>query len=420
MREYLLREAAIESVVDFGDLQVFEGVTTYPAILTMKRGAAPKGHELRFWKVEAVPENNFQATWEAAAGPYPQAALGAGSWELENPGLRALRDKIRKGKKTLKDVYGSPLRGIVTGLNEAFVIDTPTKERLCAEDPRSADLLKPFLEGKDLKRWRAEPRGLWLIYIPKNRIDIDNYPAIRDWLLPFKEKLEKRATKQEWFELQQAQEAYIENFEGPKIAYSEFNRRYFSLVDAKTYFNNKIFMMTSSEMSLLALLQSSLYWFLFVSLTPQVIGGSRELRAQYVEIMPVPSWDENTRAGLSHASKRANDAAHERLSLQTAFARRIPDLCPPGRAPKLTTRLQEWWTLPDFAAFRAEVKKVFKADIPLAERSAWEEWIARDRAEIARLSAGIAQCEAEIDRIVYELFELSPDEIALLESAIQT
>ncbi|UFE50048.1 hypothetical protein LOE37_23580 (plasmid) [Pseudosulfitobacter pseudonitzschiae] len=93
---------------------------------------------------------------------------------------------------------------------------TGTKERLCAQDPKSADLLKPFLEGKDLKRWRAEPRGLWLIYIPKNRIDIDDYPAIRDWLLPFKDQLEKRATKQEWFELQQAQEAYLPYFEGRK------------------------------------------------------------------------------------------------------------------------------------------------------------------------------------------------------------
>ena len=187
LREYLLREATIESVVDFGDLQLFEGVTTYPAIVTLKRGPAPAGHELRFWKVEALPESNFRAAWEAAAGPYPQSALGPGSWELENPALRALRDKIRAGKKTLKEVYGSPLYGVKTGLNAAFVIDTPTKERLCAEDPRSAELLKPFLEGKDLKRWRAEPRGLWLIYIPKNRVNIEDYPAIRDWLLPFKD-----------------------------------------------------------------------------------------------------------------------------------------------------------------------------------------------------------------------------------------
>ena len=84
----------------------------------------------------------------------------------------------------------------------------------------------------------------------------------------------------------------------------------------------------------------------------------------------------------------------------------------------MTTRLQEWWTLPDFAAFRAEVKKVFKADIPLSERSAWEDWITRDRAEIASLSAEIAKAEAQIDSIVYGLFYLTPDEIALLESVV--
>jgi hypothetical protein len=419
LREYLLKEATIESVVDFGDLQVFEGVTTYPAILTMKRGAAPKGHELRFWKVDALPENNFLATWEAAAGPYPQTALGAGSWELENPALRALRDKIRTGKKTLKDVYGSPLYGIKTGLNAAFVIDNATKEHLCAKDPRSAELLKPFLEGKDLKRWRAEPRGLWLIYIPKNRIDIDDYPAIREWLLPFRDKLEKRATKQEWFELQQAQEAYAPHFAAPKISYPHFNaERNFSFEPQGAFSNDKSYLIPSDDQALLALLNSQVLWFMLSSMSPPVRGGYHELRVQYVEKLPIPKWDETRRAQLAAESKRASNAAHKRLALQTALTRRIPDLCPPEREPKLTTRLQEWWTLPDFATFRAEVKKVFKADIPLTDRSDWEDWINRDRAEIARLTAEIAQAEAQIDSIVYDLFDLTEDEIALLESVV--
>lgn len=63
------------------------------------------------------------------------------------------------------------------------------------------------------------------------------------------------------------------------------------------------------------------------------------------------------------------------------------------------------------------MKKVFKADIPLADRFGWEDWINRDRAEITRLTAEIAQAEAQIDSIVYDLFYLTEDEIALLESA---
>jgi hypothetical protein len=74
--------------------------------------------------------------------------------------------------------------------------------------------------------------------------------------------------------------------------------------------------------------------------------------------------------------------------------------------------------MPDFAAFRAEVKKAFKADIPLSERSSWEDWINRDKAEIARLTAEIEKAEAEIDTIVYDLFDLTPDEIELLEANV--
>jgi len=418
LREYLLRKATIQAVVDFGDLQVFEGVTTYPAILTLKRGAAPKGHHLRFWKVDSLPEHNFLSTWEAAAGPYPQSALGGGSWELENPDLRVLRDKIRTGRKTLKDVYGSPLRGVVTGLNEAFVIDTPTKDRLCAEDPKSADLLKPFLEGKDLKRWRAEPRGLWLIYTPKNRIRIDDYPAIRDWLLPFKEKLEKRATKQEWFELQQAQEAYRPHFEGTKVLYPEFCDVPQFQLENGNFANNKCYFVGSSDAWLASFLNSTVAWFTITGNSVPVRGGFHQMHSQFVEQAVLPDLSEGEMTRLAELTDACQRAAKKRLELQTALARRIPDLCPPDRDPKLTTKLKEWWTLPDFAAFRAEVKKAFKADIPLAERSDWEDWITRDRAEIARLTADIAQAEAHINSIVYDLFDLTEDEIALLEAAV--
>ena len=142
------------------------------------------------------------------------------------------------------------------------------------------------------------------------------------------------------------------------------------------------------------------------------------MKSQYLEPLPIPDATPAQKAALATLAETAQIHAEARYALQTALTRRIPDLCPPGREPKLTNKLKEWWTLPDFAAFRAEVKKVFKADIPLAERSAWEDWITRDRAEIARLSAEIAQAEAQIDSIVYALFDLTPDEIALLESVV--
>ena len=434
LRDYLRREAILEGVVDFGDLQIFEGVTTYPAILTMKRGAAPTGHNLRFWDVDTLPDTNFQAAWEAASEPYPQADLGEDSWELENPTFRALREKIKTGRQTLKDVYGSPLRGVVTGLNEAFVIDRATKDRLCALDPQSAQILKPFLEGKDLKRWRAEPRDLWLIFTRRGT-DISAYPAIKSYLETMRGALEpkpkdwkpsktndkwpgRKAGSYKWFEIQDTID-YHKKFTGPKISYPHFNdARNFSFEQMGAFSNDKSYLIPSDDKALLGLLNSRVLWFILSSMSPPVRGGFHELRVQYVEKLPIPSWNESARAKLAAASEQASKAAQERLTLQMALTRRIADLCPPEGVPKLTTKLKEWWTLPDFAAFRGEVKKVFKVDIPLADRSAWEDWITRDRAEIARLSAEIAKAEAEIDRIVYELFDLTPDEIALLESKV--
>jgi hypothetical protein len=418
LREYLGRKATIESVVNFGDLQIFEGVTTYPAILVLKNVAPPKGHETRFWNVEAIPESNFQATWEVSSGPYPQSGLGTGSWELENPFLRALRDKLIKGRSTLKEIFGPPLMGIKTGLKPAFVIDTPTKERICASDPRSSELIKPLIEGKNLQRWRADQHGHWLIYIPKNRIEIDHYPAIRDWLLPLKGRLEKRATQQAWFELQQAQEAYVPHFEGPKIMWSDVASEARCHLDTSgTFGENTCYFLPCDKPSVVGFLNSKLAWFIVKALTPKAQGGYARFQTQFVEQLPLLDAVVKN-ADLEKTAQLCHELAEQRQKFQQALVRRIPDLCPPDREPKLTNRLQEWWTLPDFAAFRAEVKKVFKADIPLTDRSDWEDWINRDRAEIARLTTEIAQAEAQIDSIVYDLFDLTEDEIALLESVV--
>lgn len=418
LREYLRREATIEGVVDFGDLQIFEGVTTYPAILTMKRGAMPKGHELCFWKVDALPETNFQAAWEAAAGPYPQAALGAGSWELENPALRALRVKIRKGRKTLKEVYGSPFAGIKTGYNAAFILTGSERDNLVLADPKSTDLLKPILFGTQLQQWKAEAPEKWIIYIPKSGINISDYPAIESWLLAHKAKLAARAAKQKWFELQQPQQRYQATYEGTKLIYRDIANGPSFSVDTGNYIDMTCFCIPEAGHYELALLSSSVLWFSLISETTVARGGYFRMKSQYLEQLPIPDTTSAQKAALGTLAETAQKHAEARYALQTALTRRIPDLCPPSRDPKLSNRLQEWWMLPDFASFRVEVKKVFKADIPLVERSSWEDWITRDRAEIARLSGEITKAEAQIDRIVYGLFDLNPDEIALLESAV--
>ena len=419
LRNFLRQKGTIETVVDFGDLQVFEGVTTYPVVMTMRRDEPVKMHDLQFWKLDNLPNSNFKASFEALKEPYPQASLTNGSWALESPALKALRDKIKTGKQTIKQRYGAPLYGIKTGLNNAFVISTKIKERLCAEDPKSDDLLKPFLKGKNLKSWRAEPSGLWLIYIPKNRIEIENYPAIHNWLLQFKERLEGRAAKQKWFELQQPQEVYATAFEETKISYCDIaDSNPFHLDTSKSYLETTAFAIPANDFAMVGLLNSKLLWFIFKSLTPLASGGYFRMKAQYVEQLPLPFWSEKDRLKLAATSELCHLEAQKRYQLQQAIIRRIPDLAAPDIEPKLSKKLKAWWDFPDFSAFRKEVKKCLKADIPLSERSEWEDWIARDKAEIVRLTAEIKSNEQRINNIVYDLFDLTEDEITLLEANV--
>ena len=85
-------------------------------------------------------------------------------------------------------VGGKIYYGIKTGLNEAFVIDEATRKRLIAEDAKSAELIKPFLAGRDIKRYE-QPRSDKYLIFTRHGLNIDDYPAIKQYLAQFKERL---------------------------------------------------------------------------------------------------------------------------------------------------------------------------------------------------------------------------------------
>jgi hypothetical protein len=509
LRRFLSERTAIETIVDFGDAQLFEGVTTYPAIIALRTGYGAAG-ELAYFVVKGEAPADLGRVFREGARTMPRTRLTAATWRVEEDALASLRDKITNGRKTLGEVYSAPLRGIVTGLNDAFIIDTPTRDRLVRADPKSAELLRPFLRGENIKRWRVEPERLWLINTPKGKVnidaypavrewllpfkaelekraakqkwfvtpsellspstrkniidvsrafvidtpardrlanadqkstellerwpteaegqwlintrkgvvDIDAYPAIRDWLLPFKPELEKHATRQEWFELQQAQLAYQTKFEELKVVYPVISQGPKYSVDVEgRYINDKCFAIIGPY-ELIAILNSKLSWFwLFGEASPLRGGKWRlELREQYVSRLPIPEMSTETCTRLSNLGRACTDVAGERFEIQSAVRRRILDLSSPDRR-KLTGRLHEWHER-DFAAFRAEIKRAFHGEIPLKERGEWEAYLSENAAHVRQLSDRITASEEEIDQIIYALFDLTPDEIALLEASL--
>jgi hypothetical protein len=190
----------------------------------------------------------------------------------------------------------------------------------------------------------------------------------------------------------------------------------FALEQTNAFSNDKSYLIPTNDLSLLCLVNSTTAWFFLTAISPAVRNGWHEMRVQYVEKLPVPVFADAPHSRLVALARACTDAARARFAVQSTVRHRILDLAPPERR-KLTGKLEDWHEL-HFAAFRDEVKRAFHADIPVKQRGEWETYLADNAAEVHRLSAEIAAAEREIDALVYRLFDLTPDEIGLLEASL--
>ena len=189
--------------------------------------------------------------------------------------------------------------GIKTGYNKAFIIDNQTKEELVRQDSRSAEILKPVLRGRDIKRYEADWAGLWLIdthngYGDVPAIDIDEYPAIKSHLDKFYPKLERRQDKGKTpYNLRNC--AYHEEFEKEKIVYPDISTSpAFALSNKGVYFTNTAYMLSSNNKGILAILNSKVTKY-YISLIATDLGqdANRYIK-QFMEKLPIPVLENKT------------------------------------------------------------------------------------------------------------------------------
>jgi hypothetical protein len=234
------------------------------------------------------------------------------SWIISTSVEQTIKEKIGRIGKPLKDWDIEIYRGILTGYNEAFIIDGAKKEELIAQDPKSAEILKPLLRGRDIKRYKAEFADLWLIStFPALKLDIENYPAIKSYLQSFGKRLHqtgedfidengqksksRKKTGNKWFETQD-QIGYYEGFEKEKIVYPNMTLFLPFIFDVKKlYTNQKCFIITSNTVNLKFLIgylnsKTSHRWIR--ENCPELQGGTRELSKIFFENIPIPELTE--------------------------------------------------------------------------------------------------------------------------------
>jgi type I restriction-modification system DNA methylase subunit len=420
LRQFLRAQTAIQTIVDFGDLQIFEGVTTYPAIVILQQTPPKDMHQLSMLVLkDSLPENLNQAFSQQQA-TMPQARLTQDSWQLESDQLAALRTKLTAGHKTLKEVYGSPLYGIKTGFNEAFVIDRATRDALIASDAKSNELIKPFLEGKDLKKWHAQPRDLWLIFTRRGT-DIEQYPAIKQHLQIHLERLISRSsTGHEWFEISSVI-AYFSRFLEPKIIWPDISKNNQISFDRHGYhLADTCFFLPVEDFYLFGLLNSKVQEFIFKATSTIARGGFYRYKTQYMETLPIPTATEEQQTSIGQLAEVCQSLTEQRYTIEQKVAHRlVSDLCPTDKTAKLTQKAQAWWTL-DFTSLQNELKKSFglKAGdklIPISERDDWEEYLNSNRQKIEQLNQQINEKEQALNKAVYALFGLTEEDVGLVE-----
>lgn len=307
-RDYFYRNANVNGVIDLGGGR-FKGATVDTSIiLYSKKDDEIKINEPREFKAikfydDLIELNNIQFGDDKVIAHYDK------EWVIMNNIENSIFEKIIK-HKPLKDWNINIYRGIVTGLSEVFFIDEETKNNLINEDAKSAELIKPLIRGRDVKKYVYSFNNSYIICtFPALKLNIDNYPAIKKYLKSFGKRLEqsgekgcRKKTNNKWFETQDTI-AYYEEFEKDKIVWTPVNGiYYFTYVEAGYYFNNSLFMIVDDDKNelkyLLAVLNTVTLKFgsLITPLTNvgQYTYGSKE----FMQTIPIPEPDKDTKDKL--------------------------------------------------------------------------------------------------------------------------
>ena len=222
------------------------------------------------------------------------------SWVILSPIEQSIKRKIEAVGTPLKDWDIQIYRGVLTGCNDAFIIDTAKRDEILSncqteeECKRTDELIRPILRGRDIKRYGYIDNGKFLINTHNGvkgkfpRIDINDYPAVKAHLDQFWDIISVRTDRGDTpYNLRNC--AYLEDFDKPKIIYPNMTKYLPFVFDNSMYLTNqKCFIVTGKYLAYLtAFFNSSLFKYCFRDSFPELQGGTRELNKDFFDKIPV-------------------------------------------------------------------------------------------------------------------------------------
>ena len=430
LRRFLTERAEVEALVDFGHAPVFEGADTFPVIVTVRKPEgtpAPDGDvQVAIVPRKRLADLNLSQFVEEEGFPIPRARFSDEAWSLEPPAVDALMDRLRATGQPLNDYVGAtPYRGLLTGYNAAFLVDQETRDRLVVEDPRSAEVLKPFVRGSQIKRWQVEWGGEWMIVLPSSRdrvwpwteaadpeaVFAQTFPAIYRFFEPQKAKMRKRYDQGvHWWELRSC--GYYDQFEQPKIFYQviQFHPQY-ALDTVGHYGNDKTFLLPTDDLYLLGVLNSPLLWWFNWRYLPHMKDEALTPAGYLMQELPIAAPTPDVRAVIEPAVKVLLALAAARTGAVTELLRWLRvehGVETPGR------KLSDFGAL-NLDTFLTEVKKRGNHKrLSPALVTELSDTFADYAAALQTHNGERLAHERRIAEAVFEAYGLSKDDIALV------
>ena len=322
LRKFFAEKTNPLILIDFGGTQIFDTATVDTNILMLSK----ESNQLKTMAciVKEKVLNNLSDYFRLHSTN--SQFISSESWGILSDIEQSIKAKIEAVGTPLKDWDIRINYGIKTGFNDAFIIDGKKKDELIAEDPKSAEIIRPILRGRDIKKYSFDFADLWIIYVPwhfplHNDSSIKGasqaaedefkkqYSAIYNHLLKFKNELSNRnnaetGVRYEWYALQRWGSNYWEDFSKQKIVYIEimtdnaqdgYEFPCFTYDIQDTVVLNTAYIMTGNEVELkyiLAILNSKLGRQLVKYYTVQLQQKQFRMLNQYVSNFPIPKASE--------------------------------------------------------------------------------------------------------------------------------
>ncbi|WP_296893451.1 Eco57I restriction-modification methylase domain-containing protein [uncultured Methanobrevibacter sp.] len=407
LRKFLLKYN-IKKYNDYSDDKIFSDAEVSPCIIIIQKTKENKNKII-------VNETDT----------IPQELLNENVWFFSDIQSVLLKDKLIKKGIPLKDIKSIEINnGIKTGFNDAFYINETLRMELISKDINNSKVIKPLLVGKDIGAYNIYFKEQYLIFT-RQGIEIDNFPVIKKYLEQFKEDLTPKINRSDkkgrkpgdykWFEIQDKTDFY-ENFEKEKLIWAEMNHDISFCYDTKGYYvNNKCFIITSDEVDLKflnGLFLSKLFNFIFKSMSSSLGSETVEMRKSYVKNAPIIISEEY--------SSKISDEVTTMLNYNEQYINEIMSfhkwLKRTFNLNKLSKKLESYYEL-DFDSFIEELKKK-KVDINSRENQQLLETEFKNSLKlIQNLKISIDEIHNNINKLSYELYELSEKEIAIIENS---